>query len=254
MKVGIIEDEALSAKRLIAMIKHYDPSIQIQFIVDSNKKLQQQLQNCTHPDLLFSDIELLDGEVFQSYQMVEPSCPIIFTTAFDNFWLKAFQENGISYLLKPFDQEQLAQSINKYYKLKSTNTKTSTLPFNELDSDKKRKEILYKKRFVVKRFDGIEILATTDINLVRIEVSGVCAFDQNGKSYPLSESSLTQLMSKLDPCVFFQINRNEIISIDSVVKVVPENKDRLSVKVNGFSTNLIVSAQRTPDFRAWLDT
>ncbi len=253
MKVGIIEDEPLTAQRLVNMLTQYDESIQVQFIVDSNEKLQHQLKNSAHPDLLFSDIELLDGEVFQSYRVIEPKCPIVFTTAFDNYWLEAFQENGISYLLKPFDQEQLAQAIDKYHKLRSGSSIASNLPLGDKDLRRSSKQDQFKKRFVIKRFDGIELLAVSDISLIKVEISGIKAFDYNGSSFPLSEPSLIQVVNKLNPDLFFQLNRNEVVSINAIEKVVSEDKDRLAVSVAGYNKKLIISAQRTPEFRIWLD-
>ena len=253
MKVGIIEDEPLTAQRLVNMLAQYDESIQVQFIVDSNEKLQHQLKNSVHPDLLFSDIELLDGEVFQSYRVVEPKCPIVFTTAFDNYWLEAFQENGISYLLKPFDQEQLAQAIDKYHKLRLGSSIAANLPLDDNDSRRSSKQEHFKKRFVIKKFDGIELLAVSDISLIKVEISGIKAFDYNGGSFPLSEPSLIQVVNKLNPDLFFQLNRNEVVSINAIEKVVSEDKDRLAVSVTGYNKKLIISAQRTPEFRIWLD-
>ena len=247
-QILIIEDEPLAANRLAQLITDYDNSIEIVAQLQSVEQVQAYLQSKKHPDLIFSDIELLDGSVFNAYKVRQPDCPVIFTTAYDHYMMDAFQSAGIAYILKPYDAEQISEAMQKYQKL---TLKADTLDAAIIAQYKSGKE--YKKRLVVKRTGGIELLSVNKVSLIKIALDGLYAYDTSGKCFPLGDLPLSSIEQTLDPELFFRINRNEIIAIEAINKVKPEGKDRLSISLNGQSEIFVCSAQKTPLFRKWLD-
>lgn len=254
MLVGIIEDEPLAAKRLISMIKEIDKNIKIAFTLDSIDTVIDTINSGIAIDLLFSDIELLDGTVFIALEQVKVSCPIIFTTAYDHFLMKAFTSNGIGYLLKPFEKKSLVEALNKYHQLKSNFSRLNDDIVNQLQSSLATPTAQkFKSRFTIKRHNGIQLLKVEDIAYFRIELSGLQAFDQQGRSYPLTDANLTSIETQLNLQQFFRLNRHEMVSIESIQAITPLGKDRLEVSVTGRTKNLICSAGRTPLFKQWID-
>lgn len=254
MLVGIIEDEPLAVKRLITLLKEIKQDIEIDFVIDSISSVVETINKGTKIDLLFSDIELLDGSVFIALEKVEVPCPIIFTTAYDQFLMEAFNCNSIGYLLKPFDKESLIGALNKYHQLKSNFSMLNQDILNQLQSTlATNAQQNFKSRFTIKRHSGIELLKVENIAYFRIELSGLQAFDQLSKSYPLSDANLTTVEGQLNPSNFFRLNRHEMVSIDAIEKITPLGKDRLEVSVIGRKQPLTCSAQRTPIFKQWLE-
>ena len=150
MRVVIIEDEILAAEKLIDFAKKNNPSIEILTRLDSVRACLNWFEKNEMPDLIFSDIELLDGNVFSFFGKFKITCPIIFATAYDEFLMKAFNENGIAYLLKPFDYEQFEQAMEKYKQLKNNFENFDDLLINTIKSSFAKEEKGYKKRFAVK--------------------------------------------------------------------------------------------------------
>jgi len=254
MKIGIIEDEPIAAKRLTSLLKEIDPMIEIDFIVDSISSVVQKFTNESAIDLLFSDIELLDGNVFSAFEKVDIPCPIIFTTAYDHFLMEAFNSKGIGYLLKPFEKSALAAALNKFHQLKDRFSPIQadilSLLQSSLSDNTKQS---FKSRFTIKRHDGIELLKVENISYFRLELSGLQAFDNQSKSYPLSDDNLSKLELQLNPQHFFRLNRHEMVAIDAIEKITPLGKDRLEVSVKSGKQLLTCSASRTPSFKQWLD-
>jgi len=255
MKILIIEDETLAAEQLGHFIKQHDNQSQIVGHLRSIEEGKKWFDTNPMPDLIFSDIELLDGNVFNLYERTNITCPIIFTTAYDQFLLQAFRGNGIAYLLKPFDYEQFTEAILKFKQLKSSfNNPTQTLPNDILSQLKNALQPArsFKQRFTVKMRNGIYILSIEDIAYIQAEDGVVFAFDKNQQKYPLI-GSLNDIEESLDPIHFFRINRSDLIHIRYIEKLETYFNDRLLVKIRGFAQPLIASAARTPDLRKWLE-
>ena len=253
MKVIIIEDEILAAEKLGDFVKKFDPSIQILATLDSIRGCLNWFENNEMPDLIFSDIELLDGNIFSFLSKIKITCPIIFATAYDQFLMKAFHENGIAYLLKPFDYDQFVQAMNKYEQLKNNFENFDDFLINKIKTSFEKDQKDFKKRFAVKTPKGIFIVNVDEIVFIRAEEGLVFSFTQNQRKFPLNYS-LNDLEQLLDPSVFFRLNRSEIINVNFIEKLDNYFNDRLSVSLRNFDEKLISSASRTSALRKWIDS
>ncbi|MFK7808546.1 MAG: LytR/AlgR family response regulator transcription factor [Saprospiraceae bacterium] len=254
MRILILEDELPAYHKLLGFVQSEisDANIQWARSVEEAKLL---LKTSAHPDLIFSDIELLDGVSFEVYENIQVNCPIIFCTGFDKYVLKAFQTNGIAYLLKPYDLEAFKEAYAKYKKLfvkEDSNQSIDQQVIKELKailhSDKKE----YKQRFTFKKKDGIKIIDTKDIACFEANGDFSMAVDEKGHRYPIN-FTLSDLEKKIDPSLFFRINRSQVININFIDKIESHFKNRLSVRMTYGGDPLISSSGKTPEFRKWLD-
>lgn len=250
MKVLIIEDELPAARRLTSLLQSIDFEIELVGLIDSNEALLAWYQTHHAPDLIFSDIELLDGQVFDGLKKISWDTPIIFTTAYDQYALKAFDTSGISYLLKPFDEMGVKKALDKYHSLKpAAGIDTNTI--NALKQVFMQTEKPYKTKLSVKLGNGIYLLNIKEITCITTENGLVYAHRINAKKLPLP-NLVSELDDLLNPQLFHRINRGEIVNANFIEKVEPYFKDRMVVKLKGQAEKLIVSGGRTPGFRQWL--
>lgn len=250
MRVIIIEDEPPASEKLSEFIKRYNQDIQIVAHLESVKDSFAWFRENRSPDLVFSDIELLDGNVFHLYENAVVNCPIIFTTAYDQFWLQAFERNGIAYLLKPFAFEKFVAAMQKFEALKQNFSSAQQDFWREIQASFTQPK--YKERFVVKFKGGIKLLETHQIAFIQIQNEIPFAFDMAGNKFPLNES-LSQLEQILDPGFFFRLNRSEIVNIEFIERLDPDFHDRLAVKLRNLNVRLVSSTNRTPNLRKWLE-
>jgi len=260
MTITIIEDEPLAARHLIDLLAKMLPHATLHGPLPSIQEAVAYFNFQPAPDLVFSDIELLDGNVFALFERVTINCPIVFTTAYDQFLLKAFQGNGIAYLLKPFDQQQLSQALMKYEGLKSQFAGAVNSPAEGLSAAvvQQLREALqptqanYRQRFTVKLRQGIVLLNTDDIVCLQTDDSVVFAYDLTGRKHPLN-GTLTEIENQLNPAQFFRINRSDVINIQHIERIEPYGGDRLALRLHGQVQALIASTTRTPELRKWLE-
>ena len=256
MKILIIEDEEIASNQLASYIRQYNADYEIVGTLRSIKDATAWFTIHPKPDLIFSDIELLDGNVFLLYATVKVQSPIIFTTAYDQFLQRAFDTNGIGYILKPYGYQKVAESFEKFLSLKkelSNPPETLTTAWIEqLKTALQPNAKSYKQRFTVKMRNGIHILAVEDIAYFESDEGVVFAFGQNQQKYPLN-GTLNDIEELLDPNHFFRINRAEMVNISSIDKLETHFNDRLIIKAKGTSKELIISANRVPAFRKWLE-
>jgi DNA-binding LytR/AlgR family response regulator len=250
MRVVIIEDEPPASEKLAEFIERYDREIQIIARLESVKDSLAWFNENRLPDLVFSDIELLDGNVFHLFESGKVACPIIFTTAYDRFWLQAFERNGIAYLLKPFAFEKFAAAMKKFETLRQNFVFSQKDFWSEVQAS--FKEPKYKERFVIKVRGGIKLLETAQIAFVKMQDEIPFAFDAAGNKFPLNEN-LTELEQILDPKIFFRLNRSEIVNLNFIERLEPDFRDRLVVRLRNSSVKLISSTNRTPSLRKWLE-
>lgn len=249
MRVIVIEDEPLASDKLCDFIRRYDDSINIAARLESVKETQNWFRHKMPPDLIFSDIELLDGNVFEFFEKEELTCPIIFTTAYDQFLMQAFEQSGIAYLLKPFTFENFVAAMKKLEKLKK-NFAVSQIDFlREIQNNAKPK---YKERFVVKTRGGIQLIETKNISYFQIQDGILFAFDAKDNKFPLNEN-LTNLEEILDPQNFFRVNRSEMVNLNFIERLEPYFNDRLVIRLQNSKVKLISSTNRTPDLRKWIE-
>ncbi len=251
MRILIIEDEIPAAEQLKKLILSNDPKAQILGILDSNSAILSWFESIENqPDLIFSDIELLDGNVFNALFQLNLTIPVIFTTAYHQFTMKAFEASGIAYLLKPIESEALQQAISKYRNL--TNASQSADLRLLLDKLKLTVQEPYKQRFSVRVGQGIYLLKTEDIACLMMQNGVLHAFKGNGKSLILT-GSLQDIVEQLDPRTFQLVNRSNVVNINYIDKIEPYFNDRLAIFVTGQPKPLITSAAKTSEFRKWLE-
>jgi len=250
MKVVIIEDEALAVKRLATMIHSYDKGIEIVASIESVKEAVEWFSTNTHPDLIFLDIHLEDDLSFAIFDKVEINSPIIFTTAFDEYAIKAFKLKSIDYLLKPIVQDELNGALKKYHEMIHTQRVPADL--QSLYSLISKQTIKYRERFSVITGQKIKTFATTEVAWFLSDSGYTTAMLHDGKEYFL-DISLDNLMQELDPDQFYRINRKMIVSLNAIRDVIIYPKSRLKLEIKPKpEEEMLVSIDKSADFKKWL--
>ena len=251
IKVIIIEDEKPSARRLKRLLSAI--GIEAQGMLHSVEEAVNWFKTNEHPDLILLDIQLSDGLSFEIFEQVVVNSAIIFTTAYDEYALKAFKLNSIDYLLKPIDDEELEAAIEKFktnrpekHDLMVDINQIKKLLVNPLDKS-------YKKRFTIKIGQHLRMVDTEDIECFYSDQKATYAYTRDRKNY-LMDFSLEQLEEELDPLKFFRVNRKFIVNINAINDIISYTNSRLQIKLNNFSElEIIVSRERVKEFRQWLE-
>ena len=247
MKVLIIEDEAINVEIISDHILRYNDKIEIVASLQSKEEVKEWYAINKQVDLVFSDIELLDGNVFSLLNTNIIKSPIIFTTAYNTFYQDAFEVNGIAYLLKPISFNKFSKAMEKFKSLqnKEINWKEISETIHGLTNN-------YKERIIIKTKTEIKILSTKNASAI-LSNSGKCiAIDEHGKENEF-RYKLSDLIKELNPKEFFQINRGEIININFIEKIEPYFGDRLAISIKNYKQHLITSAATTSEFRKWIE-
>lgn len=251
MDVLIIEDELLAAERLQMLIKHYDPSINVVASLESIEEAVQWLTTKPAPDLLFADIHLSDGHCFEIFKKVNLQKPVIFTTAYDNYALDAFQLFSIDYILKPVTAEALASAINKYrYITNMTVTNYSLLS----DQVKENFTTRYKNRFLAKVGQRSFFIKAADVAYFMADNKIVYLVDNDGNRFIINYT-MEKLEPLLDPHDFFRLNRKVIVHSNAIDQVKPYFNNRLKIVLKNIKTDedLVISRERVSAFKTWAD-
>ncbi len=250
LKVLIIEDEEPASKRLFKMLEEIEPDAQLLDTIVSVSTAVKWLNENPAPDLILSDIQLSDGISFEIFKAIPPPCPVIFTTAYDQYAIDAFKINSIDYLLKPVKKIELEAAISKFRKLNSPST--GNLSIDKLLQAYNAQTTSHKKRFVVKYGEHIKTIATEEIAYFYTEDKINFLTTYEGRRFAI-DFNLDALDSMLDPKIFFRINRQFIISINSIAEMFSYTKSRVLIKLIPASKHeIIVSTERSADFKAWL--
>ena len=252
MKVLIIEDEAPAFRRLEKVLEEVDPGIEIIDVIDSVEESVKWFENHQHPDLIFMDIQLSDGISFDIFDKTKISKPVIFTTAFDEYMLRAFKVNSIDYLLKPIVKEDLKQSMKKYNGLKSQfspNLPDLEMLVKQINLTEKQ----FKSRFLVKVGEKLISVVTEDIAYFYTK-NGVVYLVTNRNNKYLMDQTLEEISIELDPKVFYRLNRQFLVQFKHVAAIHKFAKGKLLIDLNPApGEQVIVSAEKAPNFRSWLD-
>ena len=250
MNCLVIEDEKVAAQRLSGLIKNYDQSIEILEIIQSVKNAVKWLNTNQAPDLIFMDIQLADGLSFEIFEQTIVKTPVIFTTAYDEYALKAFKVNSIDYLLKPIDDGELKNAVDKF---KENNT-PKEIPAQVFDNILQSLTKKYKNKFVIKVGEHIKVFSIDDVQCFYSMEKYTFLQNNSGRDYAISYS-LDQLEDLLDPVKFFRINRKFIVSFSAISDIVSFSNSRLQVKLlSNTSDDLIVSREKVQDFKKWLES
>ncbi|MBK9291373.1 MAG: response regulator transcription factor [Bacteroidetes bacterium] len=245
----IIEDEPLAAQRLEAMLMQLKPDIRIQGTIDSVAGAIEWFRQHQAPDLIFLDIQLGDGISFDIFRQVQPESFIIFTTAYDEYALRAFELNSIEYLLKPIQPQRLEAALAKFDKIR----KPGTINFDLLLEQMQLRQRAYKERFLVNVGDKIKSIGIDQASYFYALEKNVFMCTSDGMSYPL-DLSLDQLENVLNPRQFFRINRQYIIAFGAIGRLHLMPKSRIAISLQPPTPELQwVSSARTAEFRKWLD-
>lgn len=250
MKILILEDEKLAAEALTKMLEKIS-EVEVVGLVPSIKKGLEWFKKNVMPDAILSDIRLQDGLSFQLFQELNIKVPVIFVTAYNHYAIKAFEVNSIDYLLKPIDQEQLEQAFEKLAERRSTETTPDQFEsLVELMNEAKKN---YRSRFLIKAGQKIKAVAIEKVSYFfsMNKLTYLVTFD--GQKLPL-DLTLENLEEQVDPDKFYRANRQFMVSFDSISELHPYFKGRLKVDLEPANEmELVVSADKTREFKAWLD-
>lgn len=251
MKVLIIEDEPLAAERLENLIRELYPEIQLAAILDSVKRSVEWLTRNTI-DLIFMDIQLADGLSFEIFEKAEVKAPVIFTTAFNEYALKAFKVNSIDYILKPIDREELEAAFKKYQTL----TQRPVIPAKMMESIGYAMQMLtkkYKERFIIKVGEHLKSVEVKEILFFFSLEKTTFAQTKDGRKHIL-DFTLDQLEGLLDPDYFFKINRKYLVSMSAIQDMINHSNSRIKLVLKSCEdADVIVARERVQEFKAWLD-
>ena len=284
MKTIIIEDEKPAAEKLQKALLKCSPSVQVAAILGSVRTACEWLQKHDAPELIFMDIDLTDGLSFKIFEEVNIDCPIIFTTAYDEYWQEAFEHNSIDYLLKPIKQDKLEAALKKYEKLKqhfafnyrqlldmgpdkqpgsapgltgSAETRATgmghAVPMAQGMNTTSTSNTDWKKRFLVKRGTDYISIKTDEIAYFYAAQKLVCLVDSKSQKFILDQS-LADLEKQLDPSQFYRANRKYLINLNAIKRIKTYPKSKLQLEIQPApSEEIIISQENAAAFKAWME-
>ncbi len=254
MNVVIIEDEYPAAERLTKLLARADPQVSVVATLDSVASAVPWLQTHPAPDLIMSDIQLSDGLSFEIYEQVLIKSPIIFTTSYDEYAIRAFRHKSIDYLLKPIKFEELQRAIEKYRNFRQDfSDPVPAVRLEQLLDVLSHTGRSSKKRFLVKKGEQLIPVADDDAAYFYTENELVYLITHTGKKYIL-DYTLEQLSTLLDPARFFRINRQFIVSLAAVQQIHTYFSSRLKLHLQPEAdAEVLVSKGQVKGFKAWLE-
>ena len=266
MRYLIIEDEPLAQEELVRMLKALDPNFMLLASIDSVKQSIEWFNNNEQPDIVFMDIHLSDNICFEIFNKVEITAPVIFTTAYDQYAIEAFKTNGIAYLLKPIEEEELISALKKFRTLTNTNIELSNIhtqiqQLSTLNSLVQTQYIAslpsnlnsYKERVLAKVGDNYQHVAMQDVAYFYSEDHYTFVATKDKQRYIINYT-LDTLVEQINPQQFFRISRQFIVNINAINNISKHFNGRLKITVTpSFSEDIYVSRNRVQTFLAWLD-
>jgi len=245
----IIEDEHAASSHLAALLKKVQPDMEVLAIVESIKEGILWFNNHPEPDLIFSDIQIADGLSFSIFETIKPGSPIIFTTAYDEYAIKAFKLNSIDYLLKPIDEESISFSLKKF---RDQQLMTGTRIIEIMHAVRLEKPN-FRHSFLVRYQDRLLPVTTDEVMACYIDNGIVYLLLSGGKKYPV-DMNLDDLQHQLDPGQFFRANRQFIVSRKSIHDMALHfnGRLRLNLKINTPEA-IFISKERVSAFKRWFE-
>ncbi len=252
MRVLIIEDEVMAAERLEEMVHKAIPGVIILGILDSISRAVQWFAENEAPDLALFDIQLADGLSFEIFKQTEVSCPVIFTTAFDEYALKAFKVNSIDYLLKPIDAGELKAAIDKYRNIHGQGDQPY-LQSQQMNDVLRLLTRQYKTRFMIRVGERIRSIPVEEIQCFYSMDKASYLQTTDDRHYAMDQS-LEQIEDMVDPEKFFRVNRKFIIAFDAIDDMISHSNSRLKIKLSlPTEETIIVSREKVKEFKSWLE-
>lgn len=253
MKVLIIEDEALAADRLLKLITDAEPNTEVLAKLESIRSVVNWFNTNAMPDLIFMDIQLADGLCFEIFDKVKIDTPVIFTTAYNEYALKAFKVNSIDYLLKPIDKDELQNAIAKFKKQATASSSSSHIDALILNKVKLMLQNPYKTRFVVRIGEHIKAVSVDDISFIYSSEKSTLIRTILGRDFAL-DGSIDQITNEMDPAKFFRVSRKYLVAIDHVSDIIAYSGSRLKIIMKGIEDDeIIVSREKVAEFKKWLE-
>ncbi len=248
-KIVIIEDEEANSDRLMRMILNLRSNYQVVEILCSINNAVAWLSSHEHPDLIFLDIQLSDGVSFEIFNQIELTCPVIFTTAYDEYAIKAFKFNSIDYLLKPIQKDELEFAVRKFEGQENSTIEKSPALKKLLDlMDKKE----FRTRFLIPYKDGFKQINVESIAYFYSEFGTTYATSFDGEKN-LIDHTLESLEEQLDSKIFFRANRQYIVNINSINQVHNYFNSKLKIELKQLKDGVIISRLKAASFKEWLD-
>jgi DNA-binding LytR/AlgR family response regulator len=249
MKCVIIEDEKPAAEKLLSLLAVSNQEIYVEAILASVKEAIDWLQQHALPELIFMDIELSDGLSFKIFEQINIECPVIFITAYDEYWQEAFEYNSIDYLLKPVKPEKLDATLKKYQKLKqhfTANYQTlASWPLTQSQAG-------YKKRFLVKRGTDYISIKAEEVAYFYATHKLVCMVDSSGQKF-IMDQSLADIETQVDPTAFYRVNRKYLVNMSAIKRIKCYPKSKLLLEVVPLVTeDIIISQENAAAFKQWM--
>lgn len=248
----IIEDEPLAATRLQGLLTKLDPVMIVINVLDSVKAAVNWFNTNEAPQLVFMDIQLADGLSFEIFENARVNSPVIFTTAYDEYAIKAFKVNSIDYLLKPIDEDSLIKALDKFRSLNETQATQQTI-LAQIGSAMQKLTQKYKERFVTKVGEHLKFIDVGEILYFYSEEKATFCKSKDNRTHIL-DFTMDQLEQLIDPAQFYRINRKYIVKIEAIADMISHTNSRLRIVLKGSDDNdVIVARERVQDFKRWLD-
>ena len=254
MNILIVEDEELAVKKIKKTLSAIDETAVVQGETDSIESTVQWLEKNAAPDLILMDIELADGQSFEIFKLTEVKSPVIFTTSYDEFALKAFKVNSIDYLLKPVQKEELEAAVNKYRKLQEDKTASSDISMDEIvkQLQQKLQPKEYRKRFLVKHGQRLVSIDVNDIAYFFADGRLNFFITHDNKKYVV-DYTMDELEDMIDPACFFRISRSFYVSVNSIEKIDDYFGNRLILGLKPVNNKeALVSREKVTEFKTWM--
>jgi two-component system, LytTR family, response regulator LytT len=252
MKILILEDEPLAAKRIERLVNTVVPDAQILDKIESVRGAVRWFESNPQPDLILMDIQLADGLSFEIFQQATVTAPIIFTTAYDEYAIKAFKVNSVDYLLKPIEQDELEAAFEKFKNLRTATTTDQIGKVLETFLNQNQKTE-WKSRFLLKAANRFDVVEVADVAYLFAEDKVVFLVTESGKKYIIDET-LDEVEQKLNPKYFFRLNRKYLSQLATIERMEPHFNGRIKINLSGRDDNEIyVSREKADAFKNWLD-
>jgi len=251
MKILILEDEPLAAKRLESLVKSIEPNAEILAKLESVRSTIKWMNEHPQPDLILMDIQLADGLSFELFQQVDITASIIFTTAYDEYAIRAFKVNSVDYLLKPIEKEELETALAKF---KSQHQATSQDQIGKVLETLLGQKTEWKTRFLLKVGARFEVVEVKDVAYLYAEDKVVFLITKEQKKY-FMDDTLDELEQKLNPQNFFRLNRKYFSQVSSIERIESHFNGRLKIKLrHRDDDDIYVSREKADIFKKWLDS
>jgi DNA-binding LytR/AlgR family response regulator len=253
MKVVIIEDEPLAQKELKRILQNSPYSVEVIKCIDSVEEAIEWIPLQSDIDLMFFDIQLSDGLSFEIFEHIEINAPIVFTTAYDEYAIRAFKVNSIDYLLKPVKQDELNAALNKFENLSKPAGDSKNLQLSQIQELLQLNQKRYKTRFLCRIGDQISYVNTEDIAYFKAEDNEVLLVTNDNHKYFINHS-LEQLSDYLNPYHFYRINRAYFVHLSAIKKMSKYFNSRLLLKLEPETEGeVLISRAKVNDFLNWID-